>query len=109
MNDTSVIAAVSNNGYLTQGGAYFGHSSTPDVPENEGATALVDWERHQVFRDLTRRNDDSPLFPTADLPGNVDSWINWLSQSLTWLYLRFPRRLLEDFDSSFVDFNRPNW
>jgi len=73
MNDTSVIAAVSNNGYLTQGGAYFGHSSTPEVPESEGATALVDWERHQVFRDLTRRNDDSPLFPTADLPGNVDS------------------------------------
>lgn len=70
MNDTSVIAAVSNNGYLTQTGAYFGHSSTPDVPESEGATALVDWERHQVFRDLTRRNNDSPLFPTADLPGN---------------------------------------
>lgn len=68
MNDKSVIAAVSNNGFLTQG-AYFGHSPTSDVPASQGATALDDWERHQVFRDLTSGNDDSLLFPTADLPG----------------------------------------
>lgn len=79
MNDKSVIAAVSNNGYLTQGGAYFGHSPTPDVPESEGATAL-DWQRQPVFRDLTSGNDDSPLFPTASLPGNVGSCPVWYNK-----------------------------